>query len=302
MVKEVISYLNPRPNQNFIDCTVGGGGHAEAILRLTSPAGKLLGLDWDPTAIARAKERLRPFGRRAELVNASYVKLKQIVYDKKFFPINGILLDFGLSSDQLQNSSRGFSFQVNEPLDMRYCPAENDVTAASILNEWPEEKLIEILKNNADERQAKKIAEAIVVYRQKQRLATTLELVSLIMKVASGRKSRIHPATKTFQALRMAVNKEIENIQFVLKEILEILPPGGRIAVITFHSVEDRAVKEFFKRENAACLCPPEIPICRCGHQKRIKIINKKAITPALEEIEKNFRSRSAQLRIAEKI
>ncbi|MBI5077675.1 16S rRNA (cytosine(1402)-N(4))-methyltransferase RsmH [Candidatus Falkowbacteria bacterium] len=302
LVKEVINCLNPKANQNFIDCTVGGGGHAEAILNLTGPAGKLLGLDWDGAAIARASERLRPFGGRAELARASYTQLKQIVYDKKFLPISGVLLDLGLSSDQLKDSGRGFSFQVNEPLDMRYCPEENDVTAARILNEWPEEKLIEILKNNADERQAKKIARAIADYRQKKRFATTLELVSLIMRIAAPRKGKIHPATKTFQALRMTINNEIENISSVLKDIVEILPSTGRIAVITFHSVEDRLVKEFFKQESSGCLCPPEIPVCRCQHQKKIKIINKKAIAPTAAEIERNFRSRSAKLRAAEKL
>lgn len=302
LVKEVIQCLQPRSNQNFVDCTVGAGGHSEAILNLTGPDGKLLGLDWDKAAISRAQERLAPFGERVKLVNASYVKLKQIVYAQKISTLNGILLDLGLSGDQLKDSGRGFSFQVNEPLDMRYNPEENRLTAGEILNQWPAKQLIDLLKNNADEKRAGKIVKAIIAYRQNRKFKTTLELVSLITRLFPPRREKIHPATKTFQALRMAVNSELENIQTILRDAVEILPKGARMAIITFHSVEDRLVKNFFRQESTDCLCPPDIPECRCGHRRKIKLINKKPICPSPEEVNENFRSRSAKLRAIEKI
>jgi 16S rRNA (cytosine1402-N4)-methyltransferase len=302
LVKEVLQFLQPARNQNFIDATLGGAGHAERILQLTGPEGRLLGLDWDIEAIKAARERLKAYTGRVILLNTSYTKIKQVVYDKKFFPIHGVLIDLGLSSDQLKDSGRGFSFQINEPLDMRFSVLGNELTAAEILNTWPEKRIKELLIKNSEERQAGRLAAAIVRQRREKAFETTMELISLIMKIVPRGKSKIHPATKTFQALRMEVNGELENIDAVLNDLIELLKPGSRIAVISFHSVEDRIVKDIFKRESLGCLCPPEIPVCRCRHIAKLKLITKKPIAPSDEEIAENFRSRSAKLRVVEKI
>jgi len=302
MLKEVIEFLAPKKNQNFIDGTIGGGGHAKAILEMTGPAGKLLGLDWDQSAIARSAEVLGKFSSRTILINSSYTELKKIVEEKKFQEVSGILLDLGLSSDQLQSSGRGFTFQKNEPLDMRFS-LKNELTAKIILNTWSKEKLIQIFRDFGEERQAVKISTAVVEYRKDQPLETTLQLVDLVMrnKKMDPRK-RINPATQVFQALRIAVNDELENVRVVLSDCLDILMPGGRLAVITFHSLEDRIVKNYLRQESKQCLCPPEIPVCRCGHLARVKLVSRKPIIPKDEEIEQNFRSRSAKLRVVEKL
>lgn len=301
LASEAIRLLQPGQNQNFIDGTVGGGGHAERILEKTGPAGKLLALDWDPRAIERSRSRLAKFGRRVQFVTAPYARLKEIVYEKKFFPFSGIILDLGFSSDQLQDPERGFSFQTNQPLDMRYSPEENALTAAQILNDRDEESIKEMLWRNAEEKYAGRIARAIVNYRQERKIENTLALVAIIVGCVPRGRGKIHPATKTFQALRIEVNNELANIKTALPDLISIMAPGSRLAVITFHSLEDRIVKQYFKRESTACLCPVEIPVCRCQHQAQIKLINKRPIVPQAEEIAQNFRSRSAKLRVVEK-
>ncbi|MFH0988099.1 MAG: 16S rRNA (cytosine(1402)-N(4))-methyltransferase RsmH [Parcubacteria group bacterium] len=300
--EETLKALNPQSNQNFIDCTLGGGGHAELILEQTAPNGKLLGLDWDATAIERSRERLSRFGTRFVGVNASYTDVKKIAEQKKFGPVHGALLDLGLSSDQLQNSGRGFSFQVNEPLDMRFSVGGNDLIASDIINEWPGREIEKIFREYGEERYSRRIVEEIIKQRKEGPIKTTLELVALIVRTVPTRRDRIHPATRVFQALRIAVNHELDNVNAVLKNLLEIIEPNGRIAVITFHSLEDRIVKQYFKQESIDCLCPPELPECRCGHHRRLKLITKKPIIPSEQEIEKNWRSRSAKLRVIEKI
>ncbi|NQT49242.1 16S rRNA (cytosine(1402)-N(4))-methyltransferase RsmH [Candidatus Kuenenbacteria bacterium] len=302
LINEVIEFLSPKKNQNFVDCTIGGGGHAEKILELTGPNGRLLGMDWDPGAIKLSRHRLEKFKKRLVLVNHSYIELKKVVYDERFFHINGILLDLGLSSDQLQASGRGFSFQVNEPLDMRYSPEENEFTAADIINKWPEEKIKKMLKENAEEGHAGRIAKAIIERRKEEEIKTTLELVAVVIKNVPRKRSRIHPATKTFQALRMEVNNELTNVRLLLKDVLEIMEPGCRLGIITFHSLEDRIVKQFFKHESIDCHCPTEIPVCRCEHKAQLKLITKKPVGPSDDEISENFRSRSAKLRVVEKL
>ena len=300
----MLASLDPRPGRNYIDCTVSGGGHAEKILDATGPDGKLLGLDWDGEAITRAGERLARYGRRAILVQSSYTKIKEVIYDKKFSSFDGVLIDLGLSSDQLQNSGRGFSFQVNEPLDMRFAPDENDLTAAQILNEWSAGEIEMILRENADERYARKIALAVIEQRKNKKFASTIDLTQLIVRAVPSRQGRakINPATKTFQALRMAVNDEVGNIKKFLTVAMEVMPSGCRLAVITFHSVEDRVVKDFFKLNSRDCVCPVEIPVCRCGHKAQCKLITHKPITPSEREIQENFRSRSAKLRVIERV
>jgi len=304
LADEVAQGLDVCLGRNYIDCTVGGGGHAEKILAATGPAGKLLGLDWDGEAIARARERLARYGRRVILVQSSYTKIKEVIYDKKFNSFHGILIDLGLSSDQLQNSGRGFSFQVNEPLDMRFAPAENELTAARILNEWPAAEIENLLRANADERNAKRIVAKIVERRKVRKIENTLDLTQLIMSAMPPRfgRAKINPATKTFQALRMAVNDEIGNIKQFLTAALEIMPIGCRLATITFHSTEDRVVKDFFKLNSRDCLCPPEIPVCVCGHKAQLKLITHKPIIPSEDEIKENWRSRSAKLRVVERV
>ena len=302
LTKEVVRFLHPEKNQNFIDGTVGGGGHAEAILELIWPKGRLLGLDWDRQAIERTKKRLVRFGKRALLVAASYNRLKEIVYEKKFFQVSGIMLDLGFSSDQLQDSGRGFSFQTNEPLDMRYSPEENALTAAEIVNTWSEEEIKAMLIRNAEEKYASKVSKAIVNYRHERKIESTLTLVSIIVNCLPRGRNKIHPATKTFQALRIEVNNELANLSAVLPDLVEIMNPGCRLAIITFHSLEDRIVKQYFKKASSGCLCPPEIPVCRCQHEAQVKLITKKPICPCATEVAQNFRSRSAKLRVVEKI
>lgn len=300
LLKEVVQYLNPQPNENFVDCTVGSGGHSLAILEKTAPNGKLLGIDWDKDAIERTAERFHQFGNRTILVNDNYVHIKSIVIEKKFKNIRGIVIDLGFSLDQIQTSGRGFTFQRDEPLDMRYS-LENTLTAAKILNSYSETQLIKIFRDYGEERQSMKIARKIIEARAQQPILRTFQLVQLLMEFKNPRK-KIHPATQIFQALRIAVNDELHNVITVLADLVDVLDVNGRLAVITFHSTEDRIVKQFFQKEAKNCLCPPEVPICNCGHLAKIKIITKKPITPSEREIEENFHSRSAKLRVVEKI
>lgn len=302
LLEEVIKYLDPKKNENFVDCTIGGGGHSEAILKKTAPNGLVLGLDWDGAAIIRTRERLADYQKRLILVNESYINIKEIVHVEKFNKINGVLLDLGLSSDQLQASGRGFSFQVNESLDMRFSAEKNDLTAEIILNTWTADKLEKIFREYGEEQFASKVARAIISQREIRPIKTTLELVSLIINVLPKKKTKIHPATKIFQALRIAVNNELNNVKMALKDIVELLEPGARLAVITFHSLEDRIVKQYFKYESIDCHCPPEIPVCKCSHKATLKLLTKKPIKPTDQEIMENFRSRSAKLRVVQKI
>lgn len=302
MPKEVVEYLAPKPNENFIDCTLGGGGHAQAILSLTGPDGKLLGIDLDPEAIKAAKAKLQKYGERAVLINDNFKNLKKIIYDAGgFTQINGILLDLGLSSYELEDETRGFSFRGSAFLDMRFGASEK--TAAYIVNQYKEENLTRIFKDYGEERYAKLIAREIVKERKVQPIRTTEQLVKIIEKVyPHNPKSKIHPATKVFQALRIEVNHELENLQEILPQAMDLLVKGGRLVVISFHSLEDRIVKDFFKNEAKGCICPPKLPVCVCNHKPTLKILTKKIITPSLGEIKNNPRSRSAKLRAAIKL
>jgi 16S rRNA (cytosine1402-N4)-methyltransferase len=302
LVKEVLEYLAPKPNENFIDCTLGGGGHANEILKMSSPDGKLLGIDLDPEAIKAAQENLQGFNQRIVLVNQNYNNLKQIIYVARFNQINGILLDLGLSSYELQDSRRGFSFKGSAYLDMRF--GSDGKTAADIINNYKEAELIKIFKDYGEERHSSQIAREIVKERKTRKITQTDQLVFIIENVYKNKPKpkNIHVATKVFQALRIEVNDELNNLKKVLPQALEALVIGGRLAVISFHSLEDRIVKEFFKREAKECLCPPRLPICQCGHKPQLKILTKKIITPSVAEIKINPRSRSAKLRVALKI
>lgn len=294
---EIIHALQPKSPGRYVDCTVGAGGHARGILEACKPAGRLLGLDVDPQALALARESLAPYGQRLRLVQASYVSLRAALGEAGWEAVDGILLDLGLSSIQLDAPERGFSFQHDGPLDMRFDPTRG-ATAAELVNTLPEAELADLLYRYGEERAARRIAQAIVRARP---LQTTRGLATVIASLLP-RRGRVHPATRTFQALRIAVNDELHAVEQVLPQALAALRRGGRLAVIAFHSLEDRLVKEFMRRESRDCLCPPQQPVCTCGHEAALREITRKPITPGSEEIAANPRARSAKLRLAEKL
>jgi 16S rRNA (cytosine1402-N4)-methyltransferase len=297
---EVVAGLQPRPGGRFIDCTIGLGGHAAAILERISPSGRLLGIDADPNAIKISKERFSNYGEAVTLVNDNFVNLDAICKEYLFHPVDGILFDLGVSSLQLDTAERGFSFHLDAPLDMRFSP-EQGLTASDIVNRFSEQELAKLIERYGEERHSRRIARYIA---QNRPITTTAELAQLVEQasVASSRRSRIHPATRTFMALRIAVNSELQNLELALKQTPDLLRPGGRLTVISYHSLEDRIVKQFMRYAASSCVCPPGTIICRCGHVPTLKLISRKVIKPASLEIESNPRSRSARLRIAERL
>ena len=311
LLKEVIEYLQPASGQHFIDGTLGGGGHAKSILAATSPNGNLLGIDADESALTSSKKKLEEFAGRVTYIQDSFAEIKQIYHERfSLHKVNGILLDLGLSSIELESTDRGFSFQIDAPLDMRF-DRRQSLTATEIVNTWPSNTLTKIFQEYGQEKLASEITNQIIFQRRKQKIKNTTELVNAILLVYRkklGSKKEvpwiggIHPATKVFQALRIAVNDELEQLKKVLPQAIDIHQPGGRLAVISFHSLEDRIVKQYFKKESRDCICPSDMPVCQCQHQASVKIITKKPETPSNKEIEINPRSRSAKLRVAEKI
>jgi 16S rRNA (cytosine1402-N4)-methyltransferase len=297
LLAEALKALAVQPGGRYIDCTLGGGGHAAAILEHSSPGGQLLGIDADPFALETARERLQPYKESTLLVNDNFVNLQSICIKYDFFPVHGILLDLGLSSLQLNGGDRGFSFQHDSPLDMRFSPGQK-VSAADIVNSTPETRLAQIIRAYGEEGHSHRIAREIVKERP---IRTTRQLAELIEK-SIGRRGKIHPATKTFQALRIAVNHELEYLESVLRQAVDLLGYEGRLVVISYHSLEDRIVKQFMHKESIGCVCPPGTPVCICGHTARLRLVNKKVIIPADEETRTNPRSRSAKLRAAERI
>jgi 16S rRNA (cytosine1402-N4)-methyltransferase len=297
---EVLSFLALEPGARVIDGTLGGAGHATGILQSTAPDGQLLGLDLDPAALDRARERLAPFDQRVILVQSSFRDLKAVAHLHHFTPADGVLLDLGLSSYQLAAPQRGFSFMRDGPLDMRFDPTQGP-TAADLVNTLTAEELAEILYRYGEERQSRRIARAIVKARP---LQTTGALADVIARAVSGRRrrGRIHPATKSFQALRIAVNDELGALEAVLPQAVEILRPGGRLVVISFHSLEDRRVKRYLRREAKACICPSELPVCVCQHQPVVRVLTRRPVRPTEDEVARNPRSRSARLRAAAKL
>jgi len=298
LLGEAVEVLQAQPGKRYIDCTLGSGGHAKAILEKIMPDGQLLGIDADPKAIEIAKTRLANYIESTIIVNDNFANLETICAESNFLPVYGILFDLGLSSTQLEASERGFSFQVDGPLDMRFSPAQ-ELTAADIVNILPEDKLSQILKTYGEERHSKQIARHIIKSRP---INSTLQLANIVEKAIGIRRGRIHPATRTFMALRIAVNRELENLATALKQTIVCLKHQGRLVVISYHSLEDRIVKQFMLRESKGCLCPPSSPVCKCGHVPSLRIISKKVITPSLTEIKSNPRSRSAKLRVAERL
>jgi len=296
--REVIDTLGVQPGGRYIDCTLGSGGHAQAILEHSHPGGQLLGIDADPDALKKTEERLKSFGNSVLLVNDNFVNLKDICVKLDFFPVHGILFDLGLSSPQLDEGIKGFSFQHDAPLDMRFSPIQK-TTAAEIVNTYSEPEIAHILKTFGEETSSRQIARRIF---QKRPIKTTLELAQIVEDAVGGRHGKTHPATRTFQALRIVVNQEMENLESALNQAISLLGFGGKLCVISYHSLEDRIVKHFMQKEARDCLCPPEAMKCVCGHKANLKIITRRIITPSFAEVELNPRSRSAKLRGAERI
>ena len=295
---EIIQALEPKNKGYYVDCTLGAGGHALGILQASQPEGQLLGFDLDPQALALARETLAPHERRILLLQRSYTELSETLQEIQWHLVNGIVLDLGVSSMQFDTAERGFSFREDAPLDMRFSPQQAE-SADDIINTYSEAELAEIIFRYGEERASRRIAKAIIRNRP---IHTTFELASLISAVIPRKGKRVHPATRTFQALRIAVNDELGAIESVLPQAIDSLAPGGRVAIISFHSLEDRLVKRYFRQESKDCLCPPRQPICTCDHKASIKEITRKPIRPGDEEIAKNSRARSARLRIAEKL
>jgi 16S rRNA (cytosine1402-N4)-methyltransferase len=298
LYNETILALRPQSPGNYVDATIGAGGHASGILQHSTPQGRLLGLDKDPQALTIAKETLKKFGDRAVLIHASYTQIIEKVQKMGWEKVDGILLDLGVSSMQLDSPERGFSFKYDAPLDMRF-DTSLPGTAADLVNNTLENDLADIIWKYGEERNSRRIARAIVHARP---LKTTNELAEVIEKACGTRNSRINPATKTFQALRIAVNQELAALEEVLPKAVSILKPSARMAIITFHSLEDRIVKQFFRLESRDCICPPNQPICTCDHHATLHEITRHPITAGFQEISQNPRSRSAHLRVAERI
>ena len=297
LYQEIIHALRPRQGGHYVDATLGAGGHAQGILRASEPDGSLLGLDVDPEAMAIARQRLAPFGERAILVRASYTTMVEQLQALSWEQVDGVVLDLGVSSMQLESTERGFSFKYDAPLDMRFDP-ENPESAAYLVNTLPEAELADLISRYGEEHKARRVAHAIV---QARPIGTTRQLSQVVASVTSGGRPGIDPATRTFQALRIAVNRELEALEQVLPQAVSVLAPQGRLAVISFHSLEDRIVKQFIRQEIRDCLCPPKQPICTCGHKASLVEITRTPIRPEEAEVKENPRSRSARLRIAEK-
>lgn len=297
LLEEAIRALAVQPGGRYIDCTLGAGGHAASILDGSSPGGQLLGIDADPQAIEVARERLEDYRDSVLLVNENFANLQSICFRYDFYPVHGILFDLGLSSLQLGDGGRGFSFQRDAPLDMRLNPSQQ-ATAADIVNTLSESQLDHLIRTYGEESGSRRIARYIVMERP---INSTLQLVRTIEKAIPQRRGRIHQATKTFQALRIAVNDELGRLEMTLKQAINLLGFEGRLVVISYHSLEDRIVKQFMHQESQDCICPPGIPSCVCGHVAKLRLISKKVITPSLAEVKLNPRSRSARLRVAER-
>lgn len=297
LIDEVLTGLQVRSAGQYIDATLGAGGHATGILNASGPDGQLLGLDADPEAVLFSRQLLAPFGDRVILQIANFRDLQSVAVPNGFELVDGILMDLGCSSRQLSNAGRGFSFRRDGPLDMRLDASQGE-TAADLVNRLPEAELAGLLWRYGEERYARRIAKAIVSSRP---ITGTTQLAGLVAETV-GHREKIHPATRTFQALRIAVNNELESLSQALPQARDLLRPGGRLVVISFHSLEDRIVKRFYQREAKDCICPPEIPVCVCQHRAMLQIINRKPIRPNDEEIAANPKSRSARLRVAERI
>ncbi|MGE5633007.1 MAG: 16S rRNA (cytosine(1402)-N(4))-methyltransferase RsmH [Caulobacteraceae bacterium] len=303
LLNETMEYLSPKPGGIYVDGTLGGAGHSEEILKRITPEGKLIGIDQDENALRAAKERLKHFEGNVIIVHDNFRNIRSIVQTNGFEKVDGILLDIGVSSHQLDEEERGFSYMNDGPLDMRMDRSAK-YDASDLVNGASEQELSRIIKEYGEEKWAARIAKFIVEERKKDRIDSTLKLVEIIKKAipAAARREGGHPAKRTFQALRIAVNDELNVLESAVKDAIDILKPGGRIAVITFHSLEDRIVKTLFNDMEKPCTCPPQFPVCVCGKEPIIRVITRKPVTAGEEELNFNTRSKSAKLRAAERV
>jgi 16S rRNA (cytosine1402-N4)-methyltransferase len=305
MLNEVLEYLSLEKGDMAVDCTFGGGGYTEAILNIIGDTGKVLAIDRDRLAIENGLEKFRN-QKNLTLINNKYSEIKTIIEEAwgEGKLVDAIVMDLGLSSAQLDDRARGFSFLHDGELKMEMSGEDSQVKTIDIVNTWRQNEIEKILREYGEERYARNIAKHIVAKRKDEKIIRTKQLVEIIASAIPAlyrNNKKIHFATRTFQALRIATNEELDGLEKVLPQAIDLLSPGGRLVVVSFHSLEDRIVKRAFKKESIDCICPVEIPICRCEHEAKIKIINKKLITPSEEEIRNNPRSRSAKMRVAEK-
>ena len=303
MPDECMEMLNIRPDGIYVDGTLGGGGHSALICEQLAEEGMLIGIDRDQDALTAAAERLEPYDCTKRFVHNNYTEIKNVLTELNIEGIDGAILDLGVSSFQLDNRERGFSYMQDAPLDMRM-NRDDSFSAEDVVNDYSQKELTEIIKTYGEERWAKRIAQFITDERKKERITTTGQLVEIIKKAVpkGARRDGPHPAKRTFQAIRIAVNDELAGVERAVKEFLDVLNPGGRMCVITFHSLEDRIVKNIFNERANPCTCPPEFPVCVCGKQPDIRKITGKPLVAGKEELDENPRSRSAKLRVAEKI
>jgi len=304
MLEEVCRIIDAGPGAVYIDATVGGGGHAERLAEMAGPGGRLLGIDRDPAAIEASRKRFDRFGDRVTLVRARFSELDQAAGRESIPPANGILFDLGFSSTQVDLEQRGFSYHGQVPLDMRMDPESGGVTAAHLLNELPEAELARILTDYGEERWAGRIASFVGAARKRSRIETAEDLVEVIKAAvpAGARRRGPHPARRTFQALRIAVNDELGELERALDQVHGLLAEGGRVVVISYHSLEDRIVKNAFRQAEKGCRCPPGLPECRCGLRSTMKVLTPRPLQPGEEEVAENPRARSAKLRAAQRL
>jgi 16S rRNA (cytosine1402-N4)-methyltransferase len=304
LLTETVSALRPHPSGRYLDGTFGGGGHTRALLEASAPDGVVLALDADPAAIERAwtLQQNPAIAERLIPVRANFADLAAVAREREVAPLDGILLDLGLSSFQLDQPERGFAFRHQGPLDMRFDP-DHGVPASNLVNTLPERELADLIWRYGEEPGSRRIARAVVRERERAPIETTTRLAEIVAGALGGRRGRdIHPATRTFQALRIATNEELTALEAALAGALDVLAPGGRLAVIAFHSLEDRIVKRFIERESIGCVCPPQVPVCVCGHRPRLQKITRRVIRPDAAEMDANPRARSAVLRVAERL
>ena len=303
LLRESIDYLNIKPDGIYVDGTLGGGGHSFEICRKLGPEGRLIGIDRDADAIEAAGKRLESFKDRVVIVRENFCRMKTVLWNLGITSVNGVVLDLGVSSHQLDDAERGFTYRVDAPLDMRM-DQRQDLTAADVVNGYSEEELIRILREYGEERFAGRIASAIVRERKGHVIETTGELIDIIKESipAKARATGGHPAKRTFQAIRIEVNRELEILENALDDAISLLDDGGRICVITFHSLEDRIVKNCFRRNENPCICPKSFPVCVCGRRPLGRVVTRKAVAPSKEETEENPRSKSAHLRVFERV
>lgn len=301
LFNETLEYLITDPRGIYIDCTVGGGGHLQGIIERTKEEAVLVGIDQDGEILEKTRSRISGYAN-VILVKGNFRNLRVILDKLSITSADGILIDLGVSSFQLDEKERGFSYRLDDRLDMRM-DAELNISAWDIVNKWPQEKLEQIIAEYGEERYAGRIARGIVNARQHRSLDTTLDLVEVIRRsVPAEYKRETHPARRTFQALRIEVNQELESLKQVLPQATALLKPGGRLCVISFHSLEDRIVKEYFARESKDCLCPGKQPVCTCGHKAQLKVLTRKPVMASNSEVARNKRARSSKLRVAEKL